>query len=68
MARLTVSIDDELINEAREALGARTKRETIIVALREATRRRRLARALARRGRVDLELTGESLAELREAP
>ncbi len=67
MARLTVSIEDDLMEEAKQALGTRTKRETITVALREATRRRRLARALEHRGRMDLELTGERLAELREA-
>ena len=62
-----VSIADELMEEARAALGTRTTRETVTVALREAARRQRLTRALEHRGRIELELTVERLAELREA-
>lgn len=68
MARLTVTIDEGLIEEAKVALGTGTKRDTIVVALREATRRKRLERALSHRGQVDLELTAEMLAALRDAP
>lgn len=66
MARLTVTIADELTQEAREASGTRTKRETVTVARREATRGRRLLRAVERRGRMDVDLTVERLAELRD--
>jgi hypothetical protein len=66
MARVKVIIADELTQEAREARRTRTRQETIIVALREATRRQRLLRAMEHRGRLDLDLTRERLAELRD--
>lgn len=62
MSRMTVTIDDELLERAKEALGAQTRAAAIRTALEEAVRRRRLAEALEQRGQ--LELRGD-LAELR---
>jgi Arc/MetJ family transcription regulator len=62
MSRMTVTIDDALLEEAKQALGARTRAEAIRTALEETVRRRRLARALEQRGQF--ELRGD-LAELR---
>jgi Arc/MetJ family transcription regulator len=62
VSRITVTIDDSLLEEAQEALGAKTRAATIRAALEEAVRRRRLAEALRQRGQ--LELRGD-LAELR---
>ena len=62
MGRMTVTIDDALLEEAKEALGAQSRAEAIRTALEEAVRRRRLAQALQQRGQ--LELRG-GLAELR---
>jgi hypothetical protein len=59
---MTVTIDDALLEEAKEALGATTRADAIRTALAEAVRRRRLAQALQQRGR--LRLRG-NLAELR---
>jgi len=62
MSRMTVTIDDELLDRAKEALGAQTRAGAIRTALEEAVRRRRLAEALEQQGQ--LELRGD-LAELR---
>ena len=68
MDRITVTIDQQLIEEARQALCTSTKRETIEMALREAVKASRRAEALSRAGRLDLELDQEGLAELRRRP
>ena len=68
MDRITVTIDQQLIEEARQALCTSTKRETIEMALREAVKASRRADALSRAGRLDLELDQEGLAELRRRP
>jgi Arc/MetJ family transcription regulator len=62
MSRLTVTVDEALLEEAKEALGVDTRAEAIRTALEEAVRRRRLANALAHKGQ--LALRGD-LAELR---
>lgn len=62
MGRITVTIDDALLERAKEALGAQTYAAAIRIALEEAVRRRRLAEALEQRGQ--LERSG-SLSELR---
>ena len=66
MGRMSVAIDAELLDDARKVLGTRTKRETIVVALREAARRGRLGRMLAHRGKVELGLTREDVLARRE--
>jgi Arc/MetJ family transcription regulator len=67
LARRTVEIDDEVLPEAREALGTAGVRDTIETALREATRRRRLEELRRSLGTYDLDLTQEELARLRDA-
>ena len=62
MSRMTVTIDDELLQRAQEALGVQTRAAAIRTALEEAVRRRRLAETLEQLGQ--LELRGD-LAELR---
>ncbi|HEV3077846.1 MAG TPA: type II toxin-antitoxin system VapB family antitoxin [Thermoanaerobaculia bacterium] len=51
---MSVTIDDALLEEAKEALGARTRAEAIRAALAEVVRRRRLAHALQQRGQFQL--------------
>jgi Arc/MetJ family transcription regulator len=63
--RTTVVIDDELIKEAQEALGADTIRGTIELALQEALRQHRRQLLLSLRGKIDLDLTLEELERLR---
>jgi Arc/MetJ family transcription regulator len=66
MSRMTVTVDEGLIEEARNALGAATKSETIRRALEEVLRRRKLRRALENAGRVELDVDPERLRRLRE--
>ena len=65
MSRMSVTLDDELMEEAQEVLGGRTRSETIRVALTEAVRRRRLQEALKHRGQIDLGIDQEELSRLR---
>jgi Arc/MetJ family transcription regulator len=65
--RRTVVIDEELLEQARSALGTRSIRETIEAGLREVVRRRRLEELRRALGTVDLALTPEDLEKLRDA-
>jgi hypothetical protein len=65
MTRMTVTVEDALVESARFALGARTKAETIRRALEEVVRRQRLAAALTHQGEIDLEIDNEELATMR---
>jgi metal-responsive CopG/Arc/MetJ family transcriptional regulator len=66
VSRMTVTIDDALLEEAKEALGAETRAEAIRTALEEAVRRRRLAHALKQRGQFQLRVDLSELRRLRE--
>ncbi len=66
MTRMTVSIDDGLLANAQEALGARTKIEAIRMALEEVVRQRRLKQALKNRNQVDLSIDQARLQRLRQ--
>ncbi len=50
--RTNIEIDDDVMNEARRLIGARTKRETVDTALRELIARHRQIGVLDLRGRV----------------
>lgn len=63
---MTVTVDEGLVEQVQEALGARTRSEAVRLALREVLRRRRLARVLAHRGAVELDLDQEGLQALRD--
>lgn len=66
MSRMTVTIDDALLEEAKEVLGVRTRADAIRTAVEEAVRRRRLAQALQQRGRYQLSGDLVDLQRLRE--
>lgn len=66
MARMTVTLDEDLIDEAQRAMGAETKSEAIRTALEESLRRRRLQTVLGNAGRIQLDLDPERLRQLRE--
>jgi Arc/MetJ family transcription regulator len=53
--RTNIEIDDEVIAEAKRLTGARTKRETVDLALRELVARHRRLGILELRGRVHWE-------------
>jgi len=67
MVRLTVTIDERLIGEAKRLSGAKTKRETLEHALTEYVRRLRQRRLAARAGTISLRLTDADLRHWREA-
>lgn len=54
--RTTLDLPEELVEEARTALGFKSKTDTVIVALREFVRRRRLDELKALLGRVELDI------------
>jgi Arc/MetJ family transcription regulator len=66
VSRMTVTVDETLIEEAQNALGAATKSEAIRRALEEVLRRRKLQRALENAGRIELDVDPERLRRLRE--
>lgn len=66
MSRMTVTIDDALLEEAKEALGAQTRADAIRTALEEAVQRRRLTQALQQRGQYRLDGDLSDLRRLRE--
>lgn len=66
MARMTVAMDEQLLEEARRLSGAKTKREAIEIALRQLVRRLRRREMAAHAGTIELELTQEKLRRLRE--
>jgi metal-responsive CopG/Arc/MetJ family transcriptional regulator len=66
MSRMTVTIDDALLEEAKQALSAKSRAEAIRTALEEAVRRRRLAQVLQQRGQFELRGDLSELRRLRE--
>ena len=54
--RTTLDLPIELLEEARLALGFKSKTDTIVVALRELVRRQRLEQLKGLLGRVELDL------------
>ena len=65
--RRTVVIDDDLLEEAQEALGTKGVRETLEKGLKEAIRRKRLEELRKSLGTYDLDLTLDELLRLRRA-
>ena len=54
--RTTLDLPEDLIDEARNALGFKSKTDTVVLALRELVRRRRLAELKALMGHVRLDI------------
>jgi Arc/MetJ family transcription regulator len=54
--RTTLDLPEELVEEARNALGFKSKTDTVVLALREVVRRRRLDELKDLLGRVDLQI------------
>ena len=54
--RTTLDLPIELVEEARSALGFKSKTDTVVLSLRELVRRRRLDDLKALFGRIDLAL------------
>ncbi len=54
--RTTLDLPDSLLEEARQALGFKSKTDTVVVSLQELVRRRRLDELKSLLGRVRLEI------------
>lgn len=54
--RTTLDIPEELIEEARDRLGFKSKTDTVVLALRELVRRQRLEELKSILGSVDLDV------------
>jgi Arc/MetJ family transcription regulator len=66
MARVTVEIDDELLERALALSEGRTKNEVIDEALHEYVRHRAIQHLRSKLGNFDLGLTYEELRRMRE--
>ena len=66
MAKTTVIIDDELLNEAMKASGAKTKKQAITTGLKELIRKKNLEALRQELGTFDLALSLEELGKLRD--
>ena len=64
--RTTVDLDDDLVKEAMDLLGVKTKRAAIQRSLQEMIRRERRERLRGRLGRLDLQLTLNDLDRMRQ--
>jgi len=65
MGRVTVTIEDELIEAAKAALGEKSGAGAIRAALEEVVRRCRLENVLEHRGNIDLDVDQTELRRLR---
>jgi len=59
--RLTVTVDERLLDEAKKVSRAKSKREAIEIALKDLVRRRRLEQAIGNAGRVNMAVTVDKL-------
>jgi Arc/MetJ family transcription regulator len=67
--RTTLDLPEDLVNEARRALGFKSKTDTVVLALRELVRRRRIDELKALLGRVRLDVdVPRSRRRPRDAP
>ena len=67
MARMSITVDEELVIQVKQALGAPTKTEAIRLALLDVLRRQRLAEVLRHQGQVEINLDQSTLQKLRES-
>lgn len=54
--RTTLDLPEDLVNEARRTLGFKSKTDTVVLALRELVRRRRIDELKSLLGRVRLDI------------
>ena len=66
MGRMSVTVDEELVTQVKEALGVATKTEAIRLALLDVLRRQRLAAVLRNQGQIEINLDLNSLRKMRE--
>ena len=67
MTRMTVTLDEKVVDEARDLLKAKTKRETIETALKEVIKQKKREKALKHCGEIELDIDQEGLQAYRES-
>lgn len=67
MRKTTVMIDEDLLRAATEAVGARTKKETIEAGLLSLVRHHRKEKLRQELGTFDIDMTPQELERLRRA-
>ena len=67
MKKTTLAIDEELLEEAVRAIGAKTKKEAVEAGLRALVRKHNREALRKDSGTFDIDLTLEELKELRNA-
>ena len=63
--RMTITVDEGLVQDVKRALCVKTGSEAIRIALEDVLRRKRLEEALAHRGKIRLAIDRKSLLKLR---
>ena len=66
MTRMTVTLDEKIVDEARDLLQTKTKRETIETALIEVIKEKKREKALKHCGEIELDIDQEGLSVYRE--
>ncbi len=66
--KTTIDIPKELLEDAMQLTGAKTKREAVITAIADFTRRKRIASLRKHLGTCKNFLTADELRRLRETP
>ncbi len=66
MTRMTVSLDERIVSEARDLLKTKTKRETIETALIEVIKAKKREKAILHCGAIELDVDQQRLAAYRE--
>ena len=64
--RTTIDLDDDLVREAMDLLGEKTKRAAIQRSLEELVRQKRRERLRGKLGKLDLDLTLNDLEKMRQ--
>ena len=67
MIRMTVTLDEKVVDEARDLLKVKTKRETIETALKEVIKQKKREKALKHCGKIELDIDQERLQAYRES-
>lgn len=64
--RMSVALDEKLLEDAQRLIGKKTKREVIDEALRDIIRKKRREHAIAHAGKIKIDMTLRELHALRE--
>lgn len=66
MIRMTITIEEELVQKAKDILGVSTKAEAIRLVLQDFLRRKKLDEVLQHQGKIKLDLDQDDLQRFRD--